>query len=637
MTNPFCECPVSGWCKRHQMTKGAERHKRCQGTASSRDCGLAYWNAWEQGRLGATAPVSPQLNPEGFCGEPVTIRSNIGTLLHEIIKRETGVDIPCPVCQEKITSLNTMTKESAGKVRDAVVTDIVARSTENAQKVWQRFAIGVDSILGLGLLHKKVGSWFDEAVVGAEETPGKKEKPAVRPVAAAVGKPSRPLITPRNLPTTEQMQLFRRSQQAKPGSRPFVSPPLFNLVFHLWPVRGAWEWHADRLRDLIPLCTGKVIIGVATDDSTATLDEVKDRIGSCSGRVDHWIISENIAGTGNITDRGKPFGELLTTIPAFDMLADTGDSITIYGHGKGARTHTRTSPAVRLWTEMMYETVSFNLFDTFRLMEEGYSVVGSFRTFGFKPLHPKHSWHYSGTFYNFRTQDLLCDGKGKPQQLRYGGTEAWPGDHVKATHAACIFEDNSPWLRQYDLGLMQNVIPKHLLWQSAWYEGVEMEQHHREYQWLVQKLKAHKVERLLVIGSRHGGLEYHLRRDVAKIHILSVDIDPLKDNREQNLIIGNSHDVDTQEVIRAGGPFDAVFIDGDHSELGARLDWEFAQTLNPRVVFFHDHTDAVYHARCGCFVDRVWAEILAAASRKGWRTDEKVVGCGWGGIGAVAL
>jgi hypothetical protein len=377
----------------------------------------------------------------------------------------------------------------------------------------------------------------------------------------------------------------------------------------------------------MPLCDGRVIVGIATDEHTDEADDVIERLGNRP----EYILSQNIP-TGDLAERGKPFGELLTTIPAWEQLRDTGDSITIYAHGKGMRPHTRSNPAVRLWTEMMYETVSFNVQQTVDLMAAGYDCVGSFRTFGFRPLNPKFSWHYSGTFYNARTQAMFTDdGRAKPWQLKYGGTEAWPGDHIPAGSAANVFADNAPWLRQYEMRHMADVIPQHLLWQSAQWQGVQMEQHTREFDWLVNRLSG--VRSLLVIGSRHGGIEHHLRLRYPGLQIVSVDLDPLPTNTQDCLIRGDSHSVEIQNEIRRRGPYDAVFIDGDHTYAGVKLDWEFARSLNPKIICFHDHTTTDYHTRCGCAVDRLWSEIRAA----GYHTTEKVVGCGWGGIGLVTL
>src|SRR5690606_37532795 len=91
--NLHCECPAAGFCGRHQMKKSRSEHQKCQGTANTRDCGLKYWQAWERGEAGATAPADPILHPQGFCeGHQQQGISRIGTTLAEIIKRDAGGD-----------------------------------------------------------------------------------------------------------------------------------------------------------------------------------------------------------------------------------------------------------------------------------------------------------------------------------------------------------------------------------------------------------------------------------------------------------------------------------------------------------------------------------------------------------------
>lgn len=53
------------------------------------------------------------------------------------------------------------------------------------------------------------------------------------------------------------------------------------------------------------------------------------------------------------------------------------------------------------------------------------------------------------------------------------------------------------------------------------------------------------------------------------------------------VIIGNSHDKDVIAEAASCGPFDAVFIDGDHSVDGVRQDWENYGPLGS-IVAFHD-------------------------------------------------
>lgn len=66
MPNPLCECPVAGFCQRHQIEKTPHLHKLCQGVAPTSCGGWKYWVAWEKGMLGATAPPMPVVDPPPF-------------------------------------------------------------------------------------------------------------------------------------------------------------------------------------------------------------------------------------------------------------------------------------------------------------------------------------------------------------------------------------------------------------------------------------------------------------------------------------------------------------------------------------------------------------------------------------------
>lgn len=168
--NEYCECPLAGYCNRHQMKKGQARFNLCKGVGGNKDCGLSYWQAWERGELGATAPDVPQMQPKGFCSNlelPTPIPENmssIGTVLHSIIFRETGIEIPCQECKNRITMLNQMTKKQVVEKREEIIDDIHSRSQKQAPKLWQKIAISLDSLLDLGQAKKVIASWVDEAI-----------------------------------------------------------------------------------------------------------------------------------------------------------------------------------------------------------------------------------------------------------------------------------------------------------------------------------------------------------------------------------------------------------------------------------------------------------------------------------------
>lgn len=100
--NPHCECAAAGWCKRHQMEKTARDFELCKGIAGTIDCGRKYWLAWENGKLGATRPPNPIMEPAPFC-----LPLGMGDLVARGISAVTlGTITPCGGCKDRQALLN---------------------------------------------------------------------------------------------------------------------------------------------------------------------------------------------------------------------------------------------------------------------------------------------------------------------------------------------------------------------------------------------------------------------------------------------------------------------------------------------------------------------------------------------------
>lgn len=123
----------------------------------------------------------------------------------------------------------------------------------------------------------------------------------------------------------------------------------------------------------------------------------------------------------------------------------------------------------------------------------------------------------------------------------------------------------------------------------------------------VKYLNENGVKRYLEIGARHGDTFHHVMNALPKgSYGLAVDLpgglwgtsksanqlqiamfDLKNKGYDAHMLLGNSTEKDVIEQIREHGPFDAVFIDGDHTLSGVTKDWEAYRDMAP-IVAFHD-------------------------------------------------
>jgi hypothetical protein len=144
-----------------------------------------------------------------------------------------------------------------------------------------------------------------------------------------------------------------------------------------------------------------------------------------------------------------------------------------------------------------------------------------------------------------------------------------------------------------------------------------------ELNWMLERIRSLRVCSLLEVGSSFGGTLKRMASVMPKgSKIVSVDLpcdstpkflNPLASLKDTcfklgrlganiELFIGDSHDSEVVESVRAHGPFDFCFIDGDHSYEGVKADWENYGPMC-KVVGFHDIAGPVL----GC--TRFWREL----------------------------
>lgn len=170
-----------------------------------------------------------------------------------------------------------------------------------------------------------------------------------------------------------------------------------------------------------------------------------------------------------------------------------------------------------------------------------------------------------------------------------------------------------------------------------------LEQLMDEFEPFVQLVASHRPRNVLEIGVRRGGT-------AAVWHTLStgvvVGIDlPSDFSRERKqlleaeyprmkIVLGDSHDIKTCNDacyrIFYQRQVDLLFIDGDHSYDGCKLDYQmYSPLVRPGgLIAFHDIVDTPFMRSVDNDVWRFWGELQGDKR-------EFVAGGDWGGIGVV--
>ena len=90
------------------------------------------------GRYLKTDPASIVLSEPVQEPLEVGLKSNVGTLLHEVIERDAG-RIECGECRDEITRLNLMSRSEIQYEKESIAQGIVERGKRKAPKFWQRW------------------------------------------------------------------------------------------------------------------------------------------------------------------------------------------------------------------------------------------------------------------------------------------------------------------------------------------------------------------------------------------------------------------------------------------------------------------------------------------------------------------
>lgn len=430
---------------------------------------------------------------------------------------------------------------------------------------------------------------------------------------------------------------------------PFNAMPRRNIIYHIWPVRGSmWRWNLDQLKNRLDLFNGHRIIGIVQDERTEPPERVQEYL---EGHGCEFLVGEN-----DIRGEAISFPLMMQKVAS-----DDPDELTFYGHAKGVKYEPNVPAPVRRWSEVQYR-VALDDWMTVAQQLQRFAMTGPFRMLGrFRAHRYLADWHYSGTYFWMRHAHIFSRAYLEVPQF-YGGVETWPGIMFSKEETGCLFMDNlrqlpyheefwrraaEPAFQHWEAGVRGSPAPPDLV-QPLPYKGCAtpgMEQKPDEFAWWVDRLLRAEITTVLTIGSKEGGVEWHLAREFfnqgRKIDITAVDIDPHPQllqtfsdaercfGQSLKLVVGDSTSLSITEHLSRR--YDAVFIDGDHTYRACRHDFDLAKSLGSRIIGLHDIVDSDWHAQARCCVSRLWRELKEAH-----RTEEKSSG-EWGGIGIVEL
>lgn len=410
-----CECPLAGFCQRRGVKVNTHQHKLCQ-SGKVRQLDEMFQRA-----AGITPPRKTKpAKHRRISREPVG--TALASKIEGLIGVQAGSGCNCKDLAEKMDSWGV----SGCEKRRTIIVDALVNNRDiltNALRDRLGLAVGFLSSLVPNAVLRQGADWLLTSAIDE-----------VRRVPPVRQRPARPSGIKRFLSglKKEQDRLYAQTlAHPKPEPDPFAGEPVLHFGAHLWPVKGHWQWHVDLWNQMPHLINGQCFVGVAIDQHTDDFETVRAALHPS-------IVVKSFDNTRE--------GENPTFRWLQEVVPSGPDDVLIYCHGKGVRAHTATSEAVRRWSEAMYQTIVFNHQMIVERMEAGYKNVHSFRTFGNRPLSPKFRWHPSGTFFAVRAKYL----PGKSVSNKYGGVEAWLGDHFPAHQSWCEFYDNSMFTTLYD-------------------------------------------------------------------------------------------------------------------------------------------------------------------------------------------
>lgn len=263
-----------------------------------------------------------------------------------------------------------------------------------------------------------------------------------------------------------QAKLNQMSKGDIPGitSQPIrPSTSLRHLFCHVYPLQNPRDWVWRRwLRLLIENHTifngRKILCVVASTSRDKYLTSIQAFGEYREELIDLGFEIEEFSNNRRLRESAY-FTHILEKLKS-----ESPDEAICNMHTKGVTYGNHSSSVVHKWGNAMFETVIANWREAINSLN-GFGCTGSFKRYGqFKTL-GNHRWHYSGTFYWLRSQDLFRRNWEYIDHAFFG-TESYVGSHFTKEEGACLFMDNCEDLYK-DNYWHEKVEPALNKWRSA--------------------------------------------------------------------------------------------------------------------------------------------------------------------------
>lgn len=207
----------------------------------------------------------------------------------------------------------------------------------------------------------------------------------------------------------------------------------------------ATEDNLSVIKSYLPIFNGKKIITVATDRTTLSIKQVKDKLGDDL----EYIHIQN-----------SPLGETTNFLHMLEqVMSVSNDDIIFYGHTKGVTANSSsTEISVTRWRYEMYSHCLGRIKEVDQILTTTtpYVCCGCFKV-GADFIYPEQimvhhiPWHFSGSFFWINAKKLAAYNWKQIIPCRHG-VEAYLGGIVPSEKAYCL-EDTTGFFDKYNTTL----------------------------------------------------------------------------------------------------------------------------------------------------------------------------------------